>query len=300
MKYSKTTAETLGAASLLGLSLALAHAPATAGEAGVPLWELGIGAALYHQPSYPGADVRTTTGFPFPYLIYRGDWFRIDRSLQGILYETRRVKVDLSAGATSLVDSDQSSAREGMPDLDATLEVGPALSLLLTEPSRPDNVWSRIALRTAASVDTHDWDLTQHGWVLDARLRYQHPLRAQALQLSTEVGVSVANSDYLGYFYNVAPVYATPTRGTFEAGSGYAGSRLGIGLSGVSGRWRWSLYGAYMNLAGTAFANSPLLESQNDFSLGATLAWMFWRSERRVTPKNTSPGNEFETPLFGL
>ena len=61
--------------------------------------EIGIGAAAYHQPNYPGSDVRSTTGFPFPYVIYRGDWFRIDRSLQGILYETQRVKLDFSAGA---------------------------------------------------------------------------------------------------------------------------------------------------------------------------------------------------------
>jgi hypothetical protein len=76
---------------LLGLaSLPTATADETASE-GLPLWELGIGAAAYHQPSYPGSDVRSTTGFPFPYVIYRGDWFRIDRSLQGIIYDIRRL-----------------------------------------------------------------------------------------------------------------------------------------------------------------------------------------------------------------
>ena len=55
-----------------------------ASDKGLPLWGLGIGVAAYHQPNYPGSDVRSTTGFPFPYVMYRGDWFRIDRSLQGI------------------------------------------------------------------------------------------------------------------------------------------------------------------------------------------------------------------------
>lgn len=47
---------------------------AAADEPGLrlPLLELGIGAAGYHNPSYPGSDVRTTTDFPFPYLISRG------------------------------------------------------------------------------------------------------------------------------------------------------------------------------------------------------------------------------------
>ena len=120
-----------GATTLLGLvSLAVPAAAETNGE-GLPLWEIGIGAAAYHQPNYPGSDVRSTTGFPFPCVIYRGDWFRIDRSLQGILYETQKIKLDFSAGGTSVVDSDESDAREGMPDLDPTFEVGPALSLLL-------------------------------------------------------------------------------------------------------------------------------------------------------------------------
>jgi len=287
-------------ASLLGLASLAASAEGETESKGLPLWEVGIGAAAYHQPNYPGSDVRSTTGFPFPYVIYRGDWFRIDRSLQGILYETRRIKLDFSAGGTTVVDSDDSDAREGMPDLDPTFEIGPALSLLLTNPARPDSIWGRMAVRTAVSVDTSDWNFRQQGWVFDTRLRYQRPLMGEALKLSAEVGASFADKKYNGYFYDVAPEFATPTRPAFGAGSGYAGARLGLGLSGVHGKWRWSLFGSYMNLAGTPFEDSPLLDSEHDFSIGATVGWMFWKSERRVTPKNTSPGGEFETPLFGL
>ena len=264
----------------------------------LPLWELGIGAAAFHQPNYPGSDVRSTTAFPFPYVIYRGDWFRIDRSLQGILYETRGIKVDLSAGATSLVESDESDARRGMPDLDPTFEVGPAVSLLLTDPNRPDNVWARVAVRTAVSVDTDEWNFDQQGWTLDGRLRYQRPLAGKALKLSAEIGASFADEDYNGYFYDVPAVYATPQRPAYSSDSGYAGARLGLGLSGVSGQWRWSAYGAYLNYSGSAFADSPLLDSEHDFTLGASIAWMFWKSERTVVPKNTSPGGQFDTPLI--
>jgi outer membrane scaffolding protein for murein synthesis (MipA/OmpV family) len=183
--YHRKTANAASGAALVGLALLAPPCGAQGESEGLPLWELGIGAAAYHQPSYPGSDVRSTTGFPFPYVIYRGEFFRIDRSLQGILYETQRVKVDFSAGATSIVDSDESDARVGMPDLDPTFDIGPALSLLLTNPARSDSIWGRVAVRSAVSV-------------------------------------------------------------------------------------------------------------------GATIGWMFWQSERRVAPKNTSPGNEFDTPLFGL
>lgn len=288
---------------LLGFLGLLVVAPLAAAEtlsAALPLWEVGIGAAAYHQPNYPGSDVRSTTAFPFPYVIYRGDWFRIDRSLQGILFETDRIKLDISAGGTTLVDSDKSDARAGMPDLDPTFEIGPALSLLLSKPERADSVWGRVAVRTAVSVDTGDWKFEQQGWVLDSRLRYQRSLKGEALKLSTEVGVSFADQDYVAYFYGVPPQFATPERPAFSADSGYAGARLSLGLNGVSDKWRWSVYGTYMNFSGTSFADSPLLDSQHDFSVGISVGWMFWKSERRITPKNTSPGGEFEAPLFGL
>lgn len=212
---------------------------------------------------------------------------------------TRILDFSASASATALVESDESDAREGMPDLDRTFDVGPALSLLLSNPARADSLWSRVALRTAVSLDTDDWDLTQRGWNLDARLRYQRPLRGDLLRLALEVGASMGDRTYLGYFYDVPATYATAERDAYRSDGGYAGARLGAGLSGVYGRWRWSLYGAYLNLSGTGFAGSPLLTSEHDFSLGATLGWMFWKSERRVEPKNTSPGGEFDAPLFG-
>ncbi|MGB5833450.1 MAG: MipA/OmpV family protein [Thiohalocapsa sp.] len=290
-------------AALLGALLVSASAVAGSTDSdetdGLPLWELGIGTALYQQPNYPGSDVRSTTAFPFPYVIYRGQWLRIDRSLQGILLETRRLKIDLSASGTSLVDSDESDARRGMPDLDRAIQFGPGVSLLLTKPELTYNVWGRLAVRTAYSIDTDNWSLTQQGWLADLRLRAQQPLRAERLRASAELAVRFADASYADYYYGVAPQYATPIRPAYEADGGYAGARLGLGLDGRWNRWRWSIYGAYENLVGTAFEQSPLLEATHDFSAGATVSWVFWRSKRRVVPRNTSPGDEFETPLFG-
>lgn len=56
---------------------------------------------------------------------------------------------------------------------------------------------------------------------------------------------------------------------------------------------------ARSNPQGTAFADSPLLTSERDFSLGATLGRMCRQSERRVTPKSTSHGGELDTPPIG-
>ena len=45
----------------------------------LPLWELGVGVAAIDFPDYRGADERTSYVLPFPYVVYRGDIFRIDR-----------------------------------------------------------------------------------------------------------------------------------------------------------------------------------------------------------------------------
>jgi len=285
---------------LLPMTFAAADAVASKDDKALPLWEVGIGGALYNQPNYPGSDVRSTTSFPFPYLVYRGERLRIDRSLQGILFESQRLKLDVTAGANPLVKSEGSDAREGMPDLNPTVSVGPRLNLMLSPRGLPYNVWGRLAVRAVFSVDTSGWDIRQQGWVLDTSVRYQRPLLGEKLRLSLEADISFADQAYAAYYYDVAPAFATPARPAYSAGSGYAGANLAAGLDGRWGRWRWSVYGAYENLDGTAFANSPLVESKNDFSVGFTIGWVFWQSKRTVTPKNTSPGNEFETPFFGL
>jgi outer membrane protein len=285
---------------LMPMTVTAADGSANDGDTALPLWEVGIGAALYNQPIYPGSATRSTTGFPFPYLIYRGERLRIDRSLQGILFESRRLKLDVTAGASGPVKSENTGVRQGMPDLNRTVSVGPRLSLLLSRPGLPYNVWGRLAARAVLSVDPSHWAIRQQGWVVDTNLRYQRPLLGDKLRLSLEADVSFADQGYTGYYYDVAPQFATPSRPAYQAGSGYAGTTLAAGLDGRSGRWRWSIYGAYENLDGTAFANSPLVQSKNDFSVGVTVGWVFWQSERTVTPKNTSPGNEFETPLFGI
>jgi outer membrane scaffolding protein for murein synthesis (MipA/OmpV family) len=285
---------------LLPMTFAAADDDSNGGDRALPLWELGIGAALYNQPSYPGSDVRSTTSFPFPYLVYRGERLRIDRSLQGILFESQRLKFDVVAGANPLVKSESSGARQGLPDLNPTVSVGPRLNLMLSSPGLPYNVWGRVAVRAVFSVDTSGWNIRQQGWVMDTGVRYQRPLLGEKLRLSLEASLSFADQAYAAYYYDVAPTFATPSRPAYRAGSGYAGANLAAGFDGRWGRWRWSVYGAYENLDGTAFANSPLVEAKNDFSVGLTIGWVFLQSKRTVTPKNTSPGTEFETPLFGL
>ena len=65
----------------LTLGLLASSRARAADEAGIelPLWELGIGAAAFHQPNYPGSDVRTTSAlFEFAedgHVLYHPDYW---------------------------------------------------------------------------------------------------------------------------------------------------------------------------------------------------------------------------------
>ena len=94
-----------------------------------PLWELGIGIGTLDTPHYRGSKSRTAITLPLPYGVYRGEVIRADseEGITGKLFQSDRIKLDLSlAGNLPVPDSDE-GVRSGMPELDLLLEAGPEL-----------------------------------------------------------------------------------------------------------------------------------------------------------------------------
>jgi outer membrane scaffolding protein for murein synthesis (MipA/OmpV family) len=90
------------------------------------------------------------------------------------------------------------------------------------------------------------------------------------------------NRRYDGYFYTVAPQYATATRPAYTAPGGYAGAQL---LVSLTRRYRDFWMGAYArhdSLAGASFENSPLVRRDSYWSTGLAFAWIIRRSSRMV------------------
>ena len=108
----------------IGLGLAATSAAAQ----DLPLWEVGIGVAALHLPQYRGAAQAYTGALPLPFVVYRGDVLRADRDgARALLFDSERLDIDLSLFATPPTRSSEDDARTGMPDLAATLEIGPNL-----------------------------------------------------------------------------------------------------------------------------------------------------------------------------
>src|SRR5512140_3673774 len=80
----------------------------------LPLWEAGFGLTGLSLPDYRGSNVQRGYVLPLPYLVYRGEILRMDRKgLYGILFQSDRVHLNISADGGVPVKSDKNQARSG-------------------------------------------------------------------------------------------------------------------------------------------------------------------------------------------
>ena len=118
-----------------------------------PLWELGIGMSALSFPDYRGSDESSLFFIPFPYVVYRGTFLKADRDgIRGAFFDNDRIELNISVGASVPVKSDDNHARQGMPDLQPTVELGPSLDLNLWR--TPDRRY-RIEIRMVAFRANH-------------------------------------------------------------------------------------------------------------------------------------------------
>ncbi|MDH4133810.1 MAG: MipA/OmpV family protein [Gammaproteobacteria bacterium] len=269
----------VGAVAVLGVAATATHA----GER--PLWELGYGVAGLVSPDYRGSNETRGYLLPLPYIIYRGDILKIDRGgIYSRLFESDRVKLDLSADAGVPVDSTKNQARQGMPNLDMIFEIGPSLEICLVTSCRGDHVWQfRLPVRAVFSTDFGS--IESRGGVINPHLNYDvsNVGGVGGWNAGFSLGPLYATERFHDYYYEVAPSYAIPGRPAFDAKPGYSGTRLTFA---VSRRFRHAWFGAfarYDDLSGTAFENSPLVFVRRSFMAGFGFAWVFAESRERVT-----------------
>lgn len=247
----------------------------------VPLWEAGVGLSVIDFPDYRGSDERTTYVLPLPYFVYRGKILKIDgERVRGLFFKSDRIELDVSLSGSVPVKSSNNTARQGMPDLDASLEIGPSINILLAQ-SEQNKVKFELRLPLRPVIDIH---LDYLGYVFQPQLNLDiHDLgRNGGWNLGLATGPIFANQRYNQYFYGVAPEYATPDRPTYMAHGGYSGSQF---IAALSKRYPNYWVGGFVKwdtLQGAVFSDSPLVKSEQNFSAGLGISWIFARSKRRV------------------
>ncbi|MCU0858427.1 MAG: MipA/OmpV family protein [Pontiellaceae bacterium] len=251
----------------------------------LPLWEIGLFTGAARIPDYRGSDEYTTYVFPAPYLIYRGKILKADRDgVKGIFWANDRFETGISLSGNPPPDEDN-RARKGMDDLNAIIEFGPQLKYFINERKNPDPLFLTAAIRAAISVDTDNLHTGYQGFCggLKAVYRNRSWLENQKITLGTAVGIDFVNRDYAGYFYDVSPADATPSRPAYQADGGYAGFSFSVNATKrISERWMVAAYYRWDNLSGAACADSPLVKTENNHIIGCALIWKIHRSEEKV------------------
>lgn len=250
----------------------------------LPLWELGAGAFGFSLPDYRGSDERRGYLYPLPYFVYRGPALRVDRQgVRGIFFESDRVQLDLSVYGTPPVDSSRNQARQGMPDLDGTVEVGPLLTVTMLR-DRGSGTQIDLRLPVRAVLATNFEHLHPAGYVFNPTLALN--LRPQFAQGRWNLGLSTgpifASQKYHQYYYGVDEQFATPERSAYSARGGYSGW---MALASLSRRYEKIWVGGFVrydSLSDAVFDDSPLLRRKSSLMAGLGIAWIFSQSERRV------------------
>lgn len=239
------------------------------------MWELGLGGTAVHIPHYIGADDARDYALPFPYFVYHGKRWNVDRNfIYGKLLERGNLKVDLSLSGTPPVDSNDNDARTGMPDLDATGEIGPSIQYTLQHDD--DTIWRLdLAIRKVISSDFSSVDDAGHTFSpqLYFSQRWQNDDRSR-WQWESTLGPVYADDRYHDFFYEVKPEFATSERPAYSPDGGFGGWRMATGLTRRHGNFWLGAFVRYYDLSDAVFLDSPLVKREHSLLVGFAVAWI--------------------------
>jgi MipA family protein len=246
-----------------------------------PLWELGIGVAGLRLPDYRGSDQGRSYLLPLPYFVYRGTWLKADRDgARALLFDSQRVKVDVSVAATRPTRSEDNVARAGMPNLPGTAEIGPNLNITLAA-SLKDR-WKldlRLPLRAAVTLQRTP---KFAGTTFSPNLNLDIAGLGGGWNLGLLTGPVFADRKYHQRFYGVDAAYATAERPAYQAHGGYAGWQALAATSRRFGNTWVGTFVRYDTLRSAAFDDSPLVRRRSALTAGFGVAWILATSSELV------------------
>jgi len=243
-------------------------------------WEIGAGITALNTALYPGSNENKNFVIPFPYFRFQSEHFEIDESVRGYLFESPDLRLNISGGLGVPVNSEDSTARDGMPDLDTVLQVGPSVEIIFSGGRRkPHEFRLELPVRGAIATDFKSADYA--GWIIEPRLTYEtlRPFKS-GWAYQVRAGFHYASEDYHAFYYDVPAEFATPQRAEYHAEAGYTGA-----FTDFTGNWRQNdfIYFAfirYQNLSGAAYEDSPLVEDTNYVAVGIGMLWIFADSRK--------------------
>ena len=182
--------------------------------------------------------------------------------------------------------------RAGMPDLDFMFELGPELEYRLNDPN-PGHGEYFLALQLRAAVSFDGLNPSSRGLLMNPQFEYRRDgLFGGDNLLSLRWKPTWASEDYMDYYYEVEPAFATAGRPAWDATPGYLGSTFTAALTRqINDRLTFGASASYYLYNGAENEGSPLFQSDSGASVQAAFVWKLAESERRAKPRRRSATN---------
>lgn len=218
-----------------------------------------------------------------PYIVYRGASLKVDddRRIRGLFGD--RLELEFSLNGSPPAKNNE--ARRGMPDLDATLEIGPSLNITLFK-SGSERLELRLPARSVLASDFSH--VRQAGWIFQPNLSldFRNVLGNRGWNLGVQGSLIYTNRRYNQYFYAVDPVFATADRPAFDPGGGFAGTTFLVALSRRFPDLWIGAFAKWDSVGGAVFSDSPLVRTRSDLSGGLGVAWILGASSEKVEARD--------------
>ncbi|MFL0801481.1 MAG: MipA/OmpV family protein [Agarilytica sp.] len=243
-----------------------------------PAWELGVALGGQALRDYRGSSESQVQVYPIPFLVYRGDFFKIDRNgVRGEFLSNDRVQFNLSGETALNGSSDDNELRQGMPELESAFELGPSVNINLSGDDFSRGWQLRLPLR--AVITAGESGIHSRGYNFNPRFTYTKPDFFGDWRGRVNIGGLFGSKRYHDYYYSVDEQYVTPFRASYEASGGFSGYYFKTSLSRRKDDFWYAASFRYDNLSGASFEDSPVVETKDYFSISFIVAWLGWQSK---------------------
>ncbi len=240
-----------------------------------PKIELGLAFAGQYLNDYRGSSETQLQAYPIPFFIYRGEIIKADRGgLRAEFMENKRWEFNFSVAGALNGDSDDNRLREGMPELDSAIEMGPSINVNLTGDSFYDGWQFRLPVRAVFTISGDG--VHSVGYTANPKLTYNLKIPNSEWRSKLNVGLFYGSDDYHDYYYSVAPEFATADRPAYIAMGGFSGYFTKMSLFKRKNSMMYGMSLQYDYLNGAEFVDSPLVETDHYYSVSFIFAKVLW------------------------
>ncbi len=203
-----------------------------------------------------------------------------DGGMRGRLIKKKHYEINISLGGALPANSKENVTRNGMPNLDTMIELGPGLIIHLIK-NKNTKLKLNIPIRFAISTDLTKVD--DRGLVFNPLLFYIHKdFFIKKAIFFASLSVRFASRQFHKFFYQVGSEFRTPERPSYKARAGYLGTSLNLGIGHTFKKNYMSFIGVrHSYFASSANINSPLLVNKSNTSLAIGFIWWGWSSEKK-------------------